>query len=473
MINILKKTFCALVAFCATFAVCAANAVPVGSPDAEVTRLPALTLAANGYSLYNGSLHSSGDLVAMARPLQIVMNFKAKETVEEARAKGYLNHKCDFYLTFTGLTSSFKAKDCYLAGNYGSFGWIVIPADDVLIEEGVVYPVVAGYDANITYKQICESVKNFTAAIHVAPAVLAANPDFTVKLELRMTDPDDDSKVFTVGEPSIYTVADLKPDFSVSVPKADNVKVNGNAPTYEEKEAIDAIIKEFGANTGVAAVSTGLNVADNADEIAAAKAELVKLGVSEDDANIAVPSVSVTFSEIKTEGDDVTSMEFDVTPAVAVGEKSVKIAEFSSAVTFRLPVASTESRGAAKVYHDGELMGLYAIKGEGANKYVEVSSKTFSAFSVEPVAAAARIGDTVYTTLTAALAAVKDDAETVVLLGDIEERVTAAYLRGNIVPAEGKNITVTLTNTDWVYCPYTFVLNEGITLNIPNGGIFY
>ena len=443
-------------------------------PNAEVTKLPALTLGADTYMAIDGA---SDDV---ARPLQIVMNFKTKETVEEARPNGFLAWGCDFYLTFSGVKNGiFTANDCYLAGNYGTFGWVVIPTDGMDLENDVTYPVLAGYtgdteaDLGITYKQICEDVKDFTAAIYVAPAILEANPDFKVTLELKMTNPEDENDVITIGEPAVYTVADLKPNFSISVPRADDVKVNGAAPTYDEKKAIETIVKEFGANTGVAAVETGLAVADNTDEIAAAKAELAKLDVAEADANIAVPSVAVTLTEIKTEGDSVARMEFDVTPAVAVGEKSVKIAEFSSAVTFRLPVASTETRGAAKVYHNDELMGLYAVMGEGANKYIEVSSKTFSTFAVEPVAAAARIGDTVYTTLTAALAAVKNDAETVVLLNDIEENVTAAYLRGNIVPAAGKNITVTLTNTDWVYCPYTFVLNEGITLNIPYGGLFY
>lgn len=399
-------------------------------PKAEVSKLPALTLSAGNYMVWpNGSTE-------IDRPLQIVMNFKTMETVEEARPNGYLMHKCDFYLTFTGIKEAFYAKDCYLAGNYGSFGWVVIPADDVKIEEGVEYPVVAGYDANITYKQICEDVKNFTAAIHVAPAVLEANPDFKVKLALKMTNPNDENDVITIGEPAVYTVADLKPNFSIAIPDAGDVKVNGNAPTYDEKDAIKKIIQEFCANTGVAAVETGIAAEDNADEIAAAKAKLAEMGVDAGDANLAVPSVAVTLAEIKVEEGDVKRMVFDVTPAVAVGENSVKISEFSSSVTFRLPIPA-DWYGNTKVYHKDVLLeGTYAIKGEGANKYIEVASKNFSAFSVEVIASAARIGEVAYDTLAEAVASARSGDEIIV-----SSDITLAEMVE--IPA-GKTLTIDL-----------------------------
>ena len=439
-------------------------------PNAEVKVLSPLTLAPNAYMAWPNGEED------VERPLQIVMNFKAKDTLDQAKASGYGKYKCDFYLTFSGLSEGMIiADDCYLAGNYGTFGWIVIPADGLELEEDVEYPVVSAYDANLTYEDICGSVKNFTAAIYVAPDILAANPDFKVQLALKMTNPNDENDVYTVGVPAVYDFASLTQnrDVKVVMPSVDDIKVGGVDITYSQEEVVRAVLSGITENSSVVDVETGIFAADNADEVAAAKEALKKDGVADAAAEAAKPELSIKLFDVALNDNEVTKFTYDVTPCVSVGNKSVKIEAFSSDVKFRLPVPSTETRGAAKVYHNDELMGLYAVKGEGANKYIEVSSKTFSTFAVEPVAAAARIGDTVYTTLTAALAAVKNDAETVVLLNDIEENVTAAYLRGNIVPAAGKNITVTLTNTDWVYCPYTFVLNEGITLNIPNGGLFY
>ena len=184
-------------------------------PKAAVTQCAPVTLTKADH---NYMVWPSGD-ATVDRPLQIVMNFKAQESLEEAKAGAYGKYKCDFYLSIEGLAETsivegysrkaITADDCYLAGNYGSFGWIVIPTDGLVLEEGISYPVVAAYDANLTYEDICGSVKDFTAAIYVAPAILAANPDFKVSLALKMTDPNDASKVLTIGEPATYTVKDL------------------------------------------------------------------------------------------------------------------------------------------------------------------------------------------------------------------------------------------------------------------------
>ena len=178
-----------------------------GEPKAEVTRLEAMTLKAGEHKVWDGSLREGTE----DRPLEIVMNFKALETAEEVKYSPWKYWKVDFYLTLEDLAGdSVTADNCYLAGNYGEFGWIVIPTDGDVLENGVTYPVVKEYDANITYKQICDSVKNFTAAIHIDEAILNANPNMKVKLELKITDPEDENLQFTIGEPAIYTVDDLK-----------------------------------------------------------------------------------------------------------------------------------------------------------------------------------------------------------------------------------------------------------------------
>ncbi len=182
-------------------------------PNATVSVLAPLTLtkAEHSYMVW-----PSGD-ATIDRPLEIVMNFKTNETVEEARPNGFLPWKVDFNLKFTGLANGkITADNSYLAGNYGDFGWIVIPTDGMEIEEGVSYPVVAAYDANITYKQICEDVKNFTAAIHVDQEILDANPNFKVELTLVMTNPDDENDKFIVGEPAVFNAKDLRSEIDTT-----------------------------------------------------------------------------------------------------------------------------------------------------------------------------------------------------------------------------------------------------------------
>ena len=371
-------------------------------PNAEVKVLSPLTLAPNGYMAWpNGEEN-------VERPLQIVMNFKAKDTLEQAKASGYGKYKCDFYLTFSGLSEGMIiADDCYLAGNYGTFGWIVIPADGLELEEDVEYPVVSAYDANLTYEDICGSVKNFTAAIYVAPDILAANPDFKVQLALKMTNPNDENDVYTVGVPAVYDFATLtqKREVEVVMPSVDDIKVGGSDITYGQKEFVREVLSDITENSSFINVETGISAEDNADEVAAAKDELKKAGVTADEADAAEATLSVKLFDVSLNEKEVTKFTYDVTPCVAVGDKRVKIAEFSSDVKFRLPIPSTETRIAANVYHNDEFMGRYDIKSLNGEKFVEIVSKKFSTFAVEPLYAAAKIGDKEYYSLEAAVAA--------------------------------------------------------------------
>ena len=398
-------------------------------PNAEVKVLSPLTLAPNAYMAWpNGEEN-------VERPLQIVMNFKAKDTLDQAKASGYGKYKCDFYLMFTGLANEMiTADDCYLAGNYGTFGWIVIPADGLELEEGIEYPVVSAYDANLTYEDICGSVKNFTAAIYVASHILAENPDFKVQLALKMTNPNDENDVYTVGVPAVYDFATLtqKREVEVVMPSVDDIKVGGSDITYSQKEFVREVLSDITENSSFINVETGISAEDNADEVAAAKDELKKAGVTADEADAAEATLSVKLFDVSLNEKEVTKFTYDVTPCVAVGDKSVKIAEFSSDVKFRLPIPSTETRIAANVYHNDEFMGRYDIKSLNGEKFVEIVSKKFSTFAVEPLYAVAKIGDKEYYSLEAAVAAaVSNDtikleqnislAETFVISADKED----------------------------------------------------
>ena len=103
---------------------------------------------------------------------------------------------------------------------------------------------------------------------------------------------------------------------------------------------------------------------------------------------------------------------------------------------------------------------------------VNLDKNGFAAAGVTVTQPVAKIGDTEYYTLSAAFAAVTDDNQTVVICKDVTENLTGAYLRGNITTENGAKVTITLTNSDWVYCPYTFVVGENVTLNV-NYGLFY
>ena len=83
----------------------------------------------------------------------------------------------------------------------------------------------------------------------------------------------------------------------------------------------------------------------------------------------------------------------------------------------------------------------------------------------------AKVDENSYETLSEAFAAVTDDTQTVVVLRDVTENLTGAYLRGNITTENGAKVTINLTNSDWVACPYTFVIGENVTLKVP--ALFY
>jgi hypothetical protein len=80
--------------------------------------------------------------------------------------------------------------------------------------------------------------------------------------------------------------------------------------------------------------------------------------------------------ELKSVGETIV---YDVTPMANGAE-----VEPTEAITFRLPVPASVTKAYAKVFHEGSLMGIYAIKGEGNAKFVEVSSADFLEFAVEP-----------------------------------------------------------------------------------------
>ena len=145
-------------------------------PTATVKNLGPMTISEGSYMTYQGS--STGDM-----PLSFVMQFVANQSVEAARSGSFAEWYADFVITFDGIeSSSFVADGCYLAGYYGTFGWVKVPVDEMTIEEGVRYPVMLGVGFGQKYDYICEGVQDFLCAMYLTPEVLAANPNIKVTL---------------------------------------------------------------------------------------------------------------------------------------------------------------------------------------------------------------------------------------------------------------------------------------------------
>lgn len=111
----------------------------------------------------------------------------------------------------------------------------------------------------------------------------------------------------------------------------------------------------------------------------------------------------------------VTEITYNVSPLTVDGNK---VATPEKPITFRLPVPSSISGNHLEVYHENECLGLYAILGEGTNRYVEISSDTFSAYTLKQSSAVAKINGVGYETLEAALAAATE-GDVIMLLKDI------------------------------------------------------
>ena len=184
-------------------------------PTATVNNLGMTTVAAGDYSIWNGSFDSNteddGDM-----PLSFVMQFLADQDAEDMDESPYADWYGDFVITFTGLENgSFTADGCYLAGHYGSFGWVKVPVDGMTIEEGARYPVMLGVGLGQKYDYICSSVEDFKCALYLTPEILEANPNIQVKLELGVVDNSKGSDAAAsalINNENVYSVTEYTYD---------------------------------------------------------------------------------------------------------------------------------------------------------------------------------------------------------------------------------------------------------------------
>ncbi len=184
-------------------------------PTATVNNLGSVTIPAGDYSIWNGSFDQNteddGDM-----PLSFVMQFIADQNEEDMATSPFADWYGDFVLTFTGIENgSFTADGCYLAGHYGSFGWVKIPVDGMKIEDDARYPVMLGVGLGQKYDYICSSVEDFKCALYLTPEILEANPNIQVNLELAIVDNSNGSDAAAsalVENENVYKVVDYKYD---------------------------------------------------------------------------------------------------------------------------------------------------------------------------------------------------------------------------------------------------------------------
>ncbi len=358
-------------------------------PNAEVINLGATTVDVDSYYKYD--LIGGTGLSTGKDPfdLQIAMQFLAKDTPEEAAANAYGNYTTDFFITMSGIEGgSSAANGCYLAGYYPSFGaWVIIPLDNFSIEDGVTYPVITSAGFDFEYVDICESVQNFVCGIYLSDEFRRANPDLQIELELGLSETYDKAiaaDYVSVGSYVYDSYLLGLGDKAVEL-EASKVTVGGEEVTEEMQNTLDAILADINANPLLGALET--NFGANKDKIDSAKNELVSQGAAEEDVKVATPIINITLADVVIADKIPQRMTFDVTPTIAVGDKSVALNNFNVALKFRLPIYSAEANECARVYHEGDYIGIYDIKSDDSgSKYVEIESNSFSEFAVEPTA---------------------------------------------------------------------------------------
>ena len=241
---------------------------------------------------------------------------------------------------------------------------------------------------------------------------------------------------------------------------------NGQSIGSENLEKVAAAINEVLGNEKVKKFDeTNLDAAtkDNNDKIVDALKnqttdQTAKDNVNETDIskylNVTLVSADVDVATTVT----VTSMVFDVTPMATItvtgsdGQVTLttKITndEINGTVTFLLPVDVKTTAETVAVYHSGKFIGNFEIKkDEFSNKYIEVKTDSFSEFSyiiLDETTAGAKIGNTLYASLSDAVSKVQNN-QTITLLKNASGTITVSRNVKFTVNANGKTNNATIT----------------------------
>ena len=133
--------------------------------------------------------------------------FTAQDTQETVALNPYKDWIADYYISMDQQA----AEGLYLAGNYGSYGWIAIP-----VESGKTYtnvPVVQTLlGTSLTYEELVTDVVSFSCG--VADTQLA-NLGATVTVELRLTNPEDPDAYIVMAESSAFLDSEISADYEI------------------------------------------------------------------------------------------------------------------------------------------------------------------------------------------------------------------------------------------------------------------
>ena len=146
--------------------------------------------------------------------LTYAMNFKVDEITDEQLAY-YGSWYADFELAVSE-DMTFNANgtaDGYLSGEYGTYGWVNAPLEDVPLKAGESLKIM-DYASKLlnqpglkyTFKEVYEAVQNFNCGVFIEPQFLLDHPDLVVTLELKMYNPANETEAYTIGEPEVFTV---------------------------------------------------------------------------------------------------------------------------------------------------------------------------------------------------------------------------------------------------------------------------
>ncbi|MBO7239351.1 MAG: hypothetical protein J6V23_02580 [Bacteroidaceae bacterium] len=178
----------------------------------------------------------------------------------------------------------------------------------------------------------------------------------------------------------------------------------------------------------------------------------------------------------------ITTFDTNNTVTINGGKLEANSATQNSAALYLAGSESTVTINAGTIIGDIPFnYGTLVVKGGSYTKDVSgycaagyataLNSETgmYEIVAVTAENAAAKIGDRYFLTLNAALQAATVES-TIVVLKDFEGNLES--LKGTIVPAEGKTVTVNATNTGWYYLGSDFTIGEGVTFNMPDAAFF-
>lgn len=133
--------------------------------------------------------------------------FSVQDTADMLQGNPYADWIADYYVSMDAQAG----EGLYLAGNYGSYGWIALS-----VEPGQTYtnvPVVASMlNTSVTYEEMVTLIGSFTCGI---ADTQNANTGATVTVELRLTDPGNPDNYIVIANTSVYFDPALTTDYQV------------------------------------------------------------------------------------------------------------------------------------------------------------------------------------------------------------------------------------------------------------------